>query len=312
MLAQLLAIAALSGLTAGCGLAVPTISEPWDRDIPPDPHVLKDNTLPATGQIEFEIKKRIFCDLREAVRTAETINYEKGGSTKQEDILPSDWGAYISLSLEVDDSSVLQPGVSFINPLANMQLRSYGFGANLASTATRIDKFDSFYTVKTLRAPIRDISICNTKDPTTDPIIRAGYQPAQSSPFILESDLGIRDWLVGALYPTRGLPSDVPKGSGGAPAGAAGKGGGTKPDTVTLEEKFIITTSGNFTPSWKLTRLSANTGSSPLFSTGRVRTHDVIITIGPQGSDTAATNNVQQIGNAVSNGLQRAAPVLVP
>ena len=63
-------------------------------------------------------------------------------------------------------------------------------------------------------------------------------------------------------------------------SGSGGGGGGTAPDTLTLEIKFIIVSSGNVTPTWKLLRVSANTGSAPLFSLGRTRTHDVIITIG--------------------------------
>ena len=88
---------------------------------------------------------------------------------------------------------------------------------------------------------------------------------------------------------------------GSASKASGGGGGGSAPDTLTIEIKFIIVTSGNVTPTWKLLRVSANTGSSPLFALGRTRTHDVIITIGPNNTPTQNTHLASQIGNAVGN-----------
>ena len=158
------------------------------------------------------------------------------------------------------------------------------------------------------------------------------FKPAKSSPLIL-SDLGITDWLIDAmvnnwsLYQERISSPPTPaslrkqresyrkqgfteaevtqimasKASGGS---GGGSGNGAKSDTVSLEIKFIIVTSGNITPTWKLVRVSANTGSSPLFAAGRTRTHDLIITIGPKSTDTANTHLASQIGQAVSSGNQ--------
>jgi hypothetical protein len=83
----------------------------------------------------------------------------------------------------------------------------------------------------------------------------------------------------------------------------SGSGGGTtpKPDTVSIEIKFVIVSNGNVTPTWKLVRVSANTGSTPFFGMGRTRTHDVIITIGPKTRATANTHLASQIGVSVSN-----------
>jgi hypothetical protein len=82
----------------------------------------------------------------------------------------------------------------------------------------------------------------------------------------------------------------------GTPSGAGAK----KPDTVTYEIKFVIVSSGNVTPTWKLVKVSANT-SGTFFSTGRTRTHDLIITIGPQGAVSLQAHFASQIGNAVAN-----------
>jgi hypothetical protein len=81
-------------------------------------------------------------------------------------------------------------------------------------------------------------------------------------------------------------------------------GSGSSPDTVSLEIKFVIVSSGNLTPTWKLVRLTANNGAGPLFATGRTRTHDLIITIGPANQMTLNTHLASQIGQAVSGGNQ--------
>ena len=92
--------------------------------------------------------------------------------------------------------------------------------------------------------------------------------------------------------------------SAAEPSGGTGSGGGggsIKPDTVSYEIKFVIVSSGNVTPTWKLVRFSANTASSPLFNVGRTRTHDLIITIGPNSNATDNVHLANQIGSAVSN-----------
>ncbi len=76
-------------------------------------------------------------------------------------------------------------------------------------------------------------------------------------------------------------------------------GSSPKPDTVSLEIKFIIVSNGNVTPTWKLVRVSANTGSTPLVNVGRTRTHDLIITIGPPTQTTANTHLALQIGQSI-------------
>jgi len=50
----------------GCGLVVPEIKEIWDRDIPGDPSIKKPE-FTGTAQIEFEIRRKIFCEIKTAV-----------------------------------------------------------------------------------------------------------------------------------------------------------------------------------------------------------------------------------------------------
>jgi hypothetical protein len=289
---------------SACGITVPDIREVWDADKPAEAEPPTPTKVPATAQIEWEIKKRVYCDLKEAVQY---VNYNlpfkeglPGRLTITRPSIPLDWGAQVSLSLQVDEASGLNPGVTLNEVLPNKvhvfgpgtggtvttpQSFGLGFGGTLSSTATRIDKYNPYYTIAYLMQPDNPrTSICI---PGNDPLIGHGWTAASSSPFILESELGIKDWLLGAMEVDNALPSvrpppqlHAPGGGGGAGAirvksggsGSAGGGGAdlTK-DAVSYEIKFVIVSSGSITPTWKLVRVSANTGSLPFFNTQHLR-----------------------------------------
>jgi hypothetical protein len=216
------------------------------------------------------------------------------------------------LGLQVDESISMTPGVTLneVLPTAEKifgvgkkvsvsQSFGFGFGGTLSSTATRIDKFNPYYTIDELAQPNGKHSVCH---PENDPF------SASSSPFLLQSDLGIKDWLVGAMLVNKLLPSSISpdvldsraggraKSSGGG--GRQEGGGGTRPDTVSYQTKFVIVSSGNLALTWKLLRVS--TATAPLLSGGRTRTHDLIITIGPPTVETSNRHIASEIGAAVS------------
>ncbi len=337
----------------GCGLRAPDIAEPWDQDIPAGTFGSKQKQkISATAQIEYEVKKRIYCDLKKAVQAANALTVTEGKKSRQ--LLPDDWGAQVSISLAVDEISALNPGVTFNTPMHNgivnfvgqylgpstiggaglltgapiaqtygplsvQQTYTLGLGGTLSSTASRTDTFNPYWSVAYLMIPDRETSDC-----LSDPfLVQGGVIPASSSPFI-ESDLGIEDWLVGAMRANTTLHSvDVPQSfSGGdsqpgakkSRAQTSGKASAklgfskNQVDTVTLELKFIIVSSGNITPTWRLVRVSANAGL-PLFNTGRTRTHDVIITIGPKNETSAWAFNSAQIGRAVGAATRTPIPL---
>lgn len=314
---------------SGCGTAIPTISEPWDRNYPGNPNPgHKTPSVSATAQIEFEIKKRIYCELKKAVHAANrypiTQSETLGGkqTVEYKSLIPPGWVAQIALSLEVDESTSLNPGVSWTDIRANAirtfgvqntvttaQYFNFGLGATASSTATRIDKFNPEYTVAFLSQPFKADSIC-IDDGKHDPFERMNWTPAASSPFLIQSNLGIKDWLLGALVFNALIPSDVvpakdkstSKDGGGNKAGKAT----IKADTISYEVKFIIVSNGNVTPTWKLVRFTGNQGSSPLFSTGRIRTHDLIITIGPDTTVTSNAHLAAQISSGVASAIKGA------
>lgn len=92
---QLLMILLASCGLAGCGLVVPNIKEAWDSDIPGAPAENGNGPSPpvaGAAQIEFEIKKQIFCDLKEAVHAANYYYVDEEDRTKTP-YLPKDWAA---------------------------------------------------------------------------------------------------------------------------------------------------------------------------------------------------------------------------
>jgi uncharacterized membrane protein YgcG len=334
----------------GCGLTIPRVSEVGDADYPGQSNPLTP-PVSATAQIEFEIKKRIYCELRDAVAAANHFpitesDYLGGPQTiKYRSLFPPGWLATIALMLQIDESAALNPGVSVTqimpnavqvfgvqNTVTTAQSFTLGLGATLSSTATRIDKFNPQYSIAFLSKPQTKDIVCN---PGNDPFVRIGWKTPNSSPFLIESDLGIKEWLLGALLVNDLLPSDVAPPKAGTPLkpnkGAGGGGGGSgssssgrsgggsssshggggsnsggggsavKADTISYEIKFVIVSNGNITPTWKLMKFSANTGSSPLFALGRTRTHDLIITIGPNTTATDNSNLASQISTGVAS-----------
>jgi hypothetical protein len=353
-----LAAALISSGLCGCGLTVPQVGEFWDRDYPGDPTKGTRGTpmLTATAQIEYEIKQKVYCELRYAVQYVDPVGV-------QPHLIPYGWGVQMQLSLEVDESIALTPGLSFphlypnvvkifgvSNSVTTAQSFSLGLGGALSREALRTDKFNTYYSIQDLVQ--KQTGVCQSDgkpDPKKDPFVESlHWTPAQSSPLLIESDLGIKNWLVGATFFDYALPSSSPQpqpspasigkfegkfegklegqlkgqatgtfegktSGGGSPqagrggGGGGGGAGGFAQDSFSQELKFIIVSSGNIQPTWKLVQVSANTGNTPFFSTGRTRTHDLLITIGPPTTRTANDFLASQIGQAINQNVPASA-----
>jgi hypothetical protein len=165
---------------------------------------------------------------------------------------------------------------------------NFGLGGTLSSDATRIDKLSTYYTVKQL---LTEPSFC----------------PAPGDQLsLLESDLRIQEWLADAV---------LLQGTEAADFSSKAIEGQFKQNVISHEVKFLIVSSGNITPSWKLVRVSANPSS--FFGANRTRTHDLTVTFGPNETVTTtgtkknkpsqAASNAQlasEIGLAVANSLR--------
>ena len=96
-----------------------------------------------------------------------------------------------------------------LNSVTVPQTFSLGFGGTLSSEALRTDKFNTYYSIKDLMKP--ETAICQSDgkpDPKKDPFSYLKWTPAVSS-LLIESDLGIKDWLIGAMVFNIFLPSSL-------------------------------------------------------------------------------------------------------
>lgn len=228
--------------------------------------------LTAGGDLEFKIREKIYCDIVKAVH-------------ENSSLLPRRWGVQSTVDLQVDETGALNPGASFIEPLSGGQSRSLGLGGTLSSQGTREDKFSNYWDLDKLRR--FDGGSCNNTS-----VDRHG------SSLLLESDLGISLWLRDRLQTERALPSSqMPKDSGEL----------FKQDVMSYHVKFVVVSSGNINPVWKLVRFSGNEGT--LLAANRTRSHDLLLTFGPafkpNGANVAfSSHQAQEIGIAVSNGTR--------
>jgi len=127
--------------------------------------------------------------------------------------------------------------------------------------------------------------------PSEVTLLLAAQEPAKS----LEQR---REELAKKGYNSAEITQIVASQAGLAVSGTTGNVPKYEPQAVSLEIKFVVVTSGNATPTWKLVRVSANTGA-PLFGVGRTRTHDLIITVGPNNANATNAHLASQIGAAV-------------
>ena len=272
---------------SGCGITVPQIAEIYDRL---DPN--------ATLNMELQIKKAIFCELREAAIVARDEGFKRGYrgrdvTTVEDTALPHTWGAQIELTFTVDESTALAPGLSLLTPMHEApvnfagqtigatgfldavtfgprkiaQSYSFGLGGKLSSEAKRIDKYDYYYSMKHLIDDATNDDICH------DPATPFDGPQSHSSLFLVRSNLGIKEWLPQAVFLNNFMRSS--RGS----ASHEGPPLGEKSDSFSYDIKFVVVSDGNVTPTWTLVRVA--TTSNPLFDTARNREHEVLITIGP-------------------------------
>jgi hypothetical protein len=253
-------------LLGGCGLYVPQMQELWETESSP--------LLTAGGVLEYKIKQKVYCGIVEAVVAA-----------RNQHILPRGWAVQVTLDLQVDETGSVNPGVSFITPMVNSQSFTLGFGGTLSSQGTREDKFGSYWILD------KFTSITGT------PCDNDGSAEGGSS-LLLESDLGIVEWLRNALTVDYFTPSsEQTKNSDPA----------FKQESLSYHVKFVVISSGSVTPTWKLVRIATGNGSLPLAGVNRTRTHDLLMTFGPAfkaGAPNIALSShaAQEFGIAASNG----------
>jgi hypothetical protein len=266
----------------GCGLTVPA-TQPFSQD---DAKVegLKESSLTGFIKCELHFAVQQALDLAKADKKNTDIDPQNYPPHPGVDWLTK-WGANVSMKIIVDEKSTLAPGLSFNSPMENIistfskggnvtspQSFSFGIGASVSSDATRTENLSFYYPFSDLLAEgrikkedCRNVSAATIEaDLKIDDFIRSKYESATTG---------------GLLLHKVGVPED----------------GSVSPFlTFTYEIQFVVTTSGNATPTWKLVHLSANP-TGPLLSLSRSRTDDVIITMGEAIKDTGGKTTAQSI-----------------
>jgi len=255
-------------LVAGC-TTVPPLETPTNR-------------IPVSKIVE-----RVKCDLVDALKNHPELlkmnAFENGEDKKDKE--DKGWAATVTLDLQVDATSGISPGVSFVSPLRQVvdkargnfpQSFTFGLGGGVNGKASRLESL-------MFKLPLKDIR--NVKNPN------CSFEDTER----LDSDLGLDEWLVLALEPmTRKPPILSPK----------------EMTLISHEIDFLVTWNLNATPSWSLVHFKgpgagggssaggasgASTGgggSSSLFSTQRIDTHKLKISLAPNTNkgDTAVAN----------------------
>jgi hypothetical protein len=184
--------------------------------------------------------------------------------------LGTTWGTQVTLKLTWDEVSGLTPSVSFINPMAMMQSFSVSPGASATAHATRLETITFLFENRGL----------------LDVAKRKGRQDCRlrETGTMTERDLRIEEFIY-----------DKATLAGSHVATTVDPG---RPQFSTFQEDltFVGTLSGNVTPVWKLTRISANTSGS-LANASRSTTGDILITLGALATDEQG-NLLPQLGNA--------------
>lgn len=304
---------------SGCGLHVPDIAEPWDG-----PN--------GSAQLEFEIRRKVFCELKDAVKAAYEYQVDEVDDVTHNPVpgskrylLPKDWVAQMTLQLQVEESTAFNPGVTFNTPmhsavtnfageylapsgsllsawnypfLSTPQSYNLGLGGTLSSAATKNVKYNGYWTVSTLLEEPKANSLCDKKNPARNPFVGKDEVPSYSS-MLLQSDLGIPQWLVNALRTETWIYSDKKVGASGPKTDS----NAANPDQLQEEIKFVVISNGNINPTWRLVRISANTGNTPFLASGRTRTHDLIITFAPIGD--SVLHQATLFGQSVSSSFSR-------
>ena len=177
----------------------------------------------------------------------------------------------------VDEKSALSPSLAVNRVLPNVvttfpgkgvvttgQSASAALAASASAEGYRQDKLHLFFQLSDLVGDEKAL-------PSVEEIENVSCVPPPTSGVVFAvSDLKISDWLISALdlQLTGQAQYQTPD--------AFATGG-----VLSHEVRFDVVTSGSVNPTWKLVRVSADTGTNPLFSASRDRTQDLTITLGP-------------------------------
>src|ERR1700732_3904410 len=255
----------LSATLGGCGLYVPE-KDIFHGDTPDS----KGDS--PSGKFENNIVRHIRCEIFKGL-------WEANQLPKVRQWLPY-WGTSITLTLTVDEQSLLNPGVSVFNPFENVvktfpvggnvtgsQFFSLGIGASATAHATRQETIQVTYSNKDLLIMAeQDLRINGTlscKDLQNGVMIEGDFKIGQ---FIYDKSL-----IASFGNVTTQNPSWPPY------------------DTFSEQITFVVLFGGTVTPTWKFFRTAVNS-TSTLLSANRTNTNNLTITLGALKQQATASS----------------------
>jgi hypothetical protein len=161
------------------------------------------------------------------------------------------WGVQSTLTFTIDENGAIAPGVLWTPPSPASAVFSLSAGVSFSSDATRVNTINAYYLVSDLQKA------------------RCPESLRPTGPYLLQSDLKLSEWLFSAVS------ASVTNTVNFKTTSLA-----VKENVLQHEVKFQVDTTGSANPSWVLSRATVNP-SGNLFSIGRKRTHDLLITFAP-------------------------------
>jgi hypothetical protein len=246
----LLAIAAFS--LGGCGLHTPSMQEIGE---------LKERVGPDKEALIAEIRCELERGVYQAVNDPNFGSKAANGGQSVDWLLQ--WVVKVDLQITVDDKGTVGPGVTLTTPFGTAaQSFSLGLGLQASTEGQRKEEVGYSYALQELETEVEGQKRSAAHiDPST---------PCGANGLFIHGDLAIGDFIHQNIFLAR-PPGLIP-----SPFNAFN-------DQI----QFIITYSGNFTPSWKLVRFSVNP-SSPFASAARTRTQYLTLTFGPPAPPVTA------------------------
>jgi hypothetical protein len=245
---------------SGCGLYTPRM----------DLLSKGDEKYPPMGEFQANVESHVGCEISLGLLRAASLP----GASKTLAWLKK-YGALVTFKLVAEDQSALSPNASFPTPIPGMQTFTVGIGASGTANATQTRTFQTTYPDGFLyeQAKINQKNgIVDCKD------FEKGV--------MIESNLGIADYIYDtAFQASHSVNPDMPAKT--APL-----------SQMQYEINFVASVGGNFTPTWKFTKVNVNSSGS-LLSATRTNTSDVLMTIGPLNEDTRSLHSSALIGTAV-------------
>lgn len=243
--------------TSGCGVSIPEKSVVHSDAIAYS--VDGSPKLSREGGIESDIIAHIRCEIRNGVADAVKLN-----------TVPwlKDWGATVTLKLTWDETGGATPGVTFLDALAAGEQFALGLGVSANRHATRLETITfTFSNAELLEEQAKDEKAGYAKS-----CIKMPDGTAITSN--LEIDQFIFDKATIAATGEATSHTDLKESIYSA---------------FQEEITFVATYGASVTPTWKLTKLTANS-SGTFLTASRSHTSNLIITLGPVDKKNSKKN----------------------